>query len=80
MEFNALGVDKGQGLIDLANKLGIAIEETIAVGDNYNDIAMLDKVYYSYVMEKAVEDVKKHGRFVTGWVEGTLREQFKDIR
>ena len=38
MEFNALGVDKGQGLIDLANKLGIAIEETIAVGDNYNDV------------------------------------------
>ena len=47
---------------------------------DYNDIAMLDKVYYSYVMEKAVEDVKKHGRFVTGWVEGTLREQFKEIR
>ena len=42
--------------------------------------SMLDKVYYSYVMEKAVEDVKKHGRFVTGWVEGTLREQFKEIR
>ena len=67
-------------MIDLANKLGIDIKDTIAVGDNYNDIAMLDKVYYSYVMEKAVEDVKKHGRFVTGWVEGTLREQFKEIR
>ena len=41
---------------------------------------MLDRVYYSYVMEKAVDDVKKHARFVTGWVEGTLREQFKEIR
>ena len=28
---------------------------------------------------KAASDVKKHGRFITGWVEGTLREQFKDI-
>ena len=31
-------------------------------------------------VQKAVDDVKKHGRFVTGWVEGTLREQFKEIR
>ena len=52
----------------------------MAFGDNYNDIAMLDRVYYSYVMEKAVDDVKKHGHFITGWVEGTLREQFKEIR
>ena len=41
MEFNALGIDKGKGLIDLANKLGIDIKDTIAIGDNYNDISML---------------------------------------
>ena len=68
-------VNQGRGIEQKQNP-----EECMAFGDNYNDIAMLDKVYYSYVMEKAVEDVKKHGRFVTGWVEGTLREQFKDIR
>ena len=37
MEFNKLGVDKGAGLKHLAEILGIGIEETIAVGDNYND-------------------------------------------
>ena len=57
MEFNALGVDKGQGLIDLANKLGIAIEETIAVGDNYNDMAMLKVAGLSVAANNAV-DVK----------------------
>ena len=58
MEFNALGVDKGQGLIDLANKLGIAIEETIAVGDNYNDMAMLKVAGFSVAANNAVDDVK----------------------
>lgn len=58
MEFNALGVDKGQGLIDLANKLGIAIEETIAVGDNYNDMAMLKVAGLSVATNNAVDDVK----------------------
>lgn len=58
MEFNALGVDKGQGLIDLANKLGIAIEETIAVGDNYNDMAMLKVAGLSVAVNNAVDDVK----------------------
>ena len=58
MEFNALGVDKGQGLIDLANKLGIAIEETIAVGDNYNDMAILKVACLSVAPNTAVDDVK----------------------
>ena len=73
-------VNKGRGIEQIQKYFSLKPEECMAFGDNYNDIAMLDKVYYSYAMEKAVEDVKKHGRFVTGWVEGTLREQFKDIR
>ena len=71
---------KEEELSRFSSILDLKPEQCMAFGDNYNDIAMLDKVYYSYVMEKAVEDVKKHGRFVTGWVEGTLREQFKEIR
>ena len=73
-------VNKGRGIEQIQKYFSLKPEECMAFGDNYNDIAMLDRVYYSYVMEKAVDDVKKHGRFVTGWVEGTLREQFKEIR
>lgn len=65
MEFNALGVDKGQGLIDLANKLGIAIEDTIAVGDNYNDMAMLKVAGLSVAANNAVDDVKKACDYTT---------------
>jgi len=34
-------VNKGNGLRHLANHVGIAIDETIAVGDNLNDLEML---------------------------------------
>ena len=79
LDFMDSAVNKGRGIEQIQKYFGLKPEECMAFGDNYNDIAMLDKVYYSYVMEKAASDVKKHGRFVTGWVEGTLREQFKDI-
>ncbi|WP_075981606.1 Cof-type HAD-IIB family hydrolase [Bacillus massilinigeriensis] len=59
MEFNALGVNKGQSLKDLAKMLNIDIEDTIAVGDNYNDMAMLKVAGLSVAAGNAVEDVKK---------------------
>lgn len=58
MEFNKLGVDKGQGLIHLADLLGIDIKDTIAVGDNYNDMAMLKVAGLSVAAGNAVDDVK----------------------
>jgi hydroxymethylpyrimidine pyrophosphatase-like HAD family hydrolase len=58
MEFNQLGVDKGQGLKDLAALLGIDIKDTIAVGDNYNDMAMLKVAGLSIAANNAVQDIK----------------------
>lgn len=59
MEFNKIGVDKGQGLIHLAEILGIDIADTIAVGDNYNDMPMLNVAGLSVACANAVDDVKK---------------------
>lgn len=72
-------VNKGKGIGQIQEYFGLSKNECMAFGDNYNDIAMLDMVTESYVMEKAVDDVKKHGKYITGWVEGTLRQRFKDI-
>ncbi|MFV0393850.1 MAG: Cof-type HAD-IIB family hydrolase [Coprobacillaceae bacterium] len=58
IEFNQLGVDKGQGLIDLAKLLNIDIKDTIAVGDNYNDMAMLKVAGLSVAANNAVDDIK----------------------
>lgn len=59
MEFNKIGIDKGAGLHKLCELLGIDISETIAVGDNYNDMPMLLVAGLSVAANNAVEDVKK---------------------
>jgi len=59
MELNKIGVNKGQALLDLAKILEIKQEETIAVGDNYNDMSMLLVAGLSVAAGNAVEDVKK---------------------
>ena len=40
---------------------------------------MLDAVKYSYVMEKAVADVKRHGLYTTDKVLNTLKSNFPQI-
>lgn len=65
MEFNGLGIDKGQGLADLANFLGIKLEDTIAVGDNHNDVAMLKVAGLSVAANNAVAEVKELCDYVT---------------
>lgn len=65
MEFNGLGIDKGQGLTDLAKLLGIKIEDTIAVGDNHNDVAMLKVAGLSVAANNAVPEVKELCDYVT---------------
>ncbi len=41
LEFNHKGVNKGAGLIQLARLLDIDISQTIAIGDNINDLPMI---------------------------------------
>ena len=41
LEFNNREANKGIGLRKLAELLNVPIEETIAVGDNINDVAMI---------------------------------------
>ena len=45
--------------MQLAEILGVEKEDIYVVGDNYNDIAMLD-AFNSFVVENACDEVKKH--------------------
>ncbi len=65
MEFNKIGVDKGQGLKHLAEIIGVDLSECIAVGDNYNDLPMLKVAGLSVAAANAVDDVKKACDIVT---------------
>lgn len=41
IEFNHKSVNKGSGLLKLAALLGVDPRETIAIGDNFNDLSMI---------------------------------------
>jgi len=57
---------KGQGLARRAAALGLQRDEVMAVGDNFNDIGMLESVGLPVVMGNAVAELKSRGWAVTG--------------
>jgi len=64
LEFNRKGIDKGTGLIELAEELGIKQDEIIAIGDNYNDLSMLKVAGLSIAVNNAVDEIKKQVDYV----------------
>lgn len=58
------GVNKGKALQYIQEKLSISPQETMAFGDYYNDIELLSRAEYSFVMENANADLKKYGNYL----------------
>ncbi|TYP53781.1 Cof-type HAD-IIB family hydrolase [Thermosediminibacter litoriperuensis] len=59
------GVSKARGLSVLAEHLGIKREEIIAIGDNMNDLEMLEYAGLGVAMGNAPDAVKQKADFVT---------------
>ena len=59
------GVHKGSALRSLAERLQIPLEATMAIGDNENDLPMLEVAGLPVAMGNAVESVKARAAFVT---------------
>ena len=57
---------KGRALAWRAAQLGLAREEVMAVGDNFNDLEMLEYAGTPVVMANAVDDLKHRGWHITG--------------
>ncbi|MBO1913100.1 HAD hydrolase family protein, partial [Microvirga sp. 3-52] len=49
----------------LAKSKGIAMEHVMAIGDNYNDLSMLQVVGHSVAMGNAPEEIKSVCKSVT---------------
>ena len=77
LDFVCPTVNKGTALNELIKKLSITPEEVMAFGDNYNDLEMLSLVKYGYIMDNAVEDIKKRYSYHCSLVEKTLMDVFK---
>lgn len=59
IDFMAKGVDKGNALHFVQEALKISREETIAFGDNENDVGMMKAAGRSFAVPNAVESVKE---------------------
>jgi Cof subfamily protein (haloacid dehalogenase superfamily) len=59
------GVSKGVALAEWARRRGIAREEVMAIGDNWNDLEMLEFAGRAVVMGNAVAELKSLGHAVT---------------
>lgn len=59
-------VSKQSGLIYLLQQLNLTPEETIAIGDNYNDLEMITFAGLGVAMGNAPEEVRAQADYVTG--------------
>jgi hypothetical protein len=60
------GVSKAAGLERLAGRLGIGRLETLAIGDNWNDVAMLEWAGQSFIMGNASRALRSLAK-LRGW-------------
>lgn len=65
IEINHKDAQKGIALARTAKRLGIPMENVMAIGDNFNDVSMLQVAGVSFAMENAEEEVKSHAKYLT---------------
>lgn len=53
------GCSKGRALLDLARQRGVDRAEILAIGDNWNDVSMLEAAGSAVLMSNAPEDLKE---------------------
>jgi Cof subfamily protein (haloacid dehalogenase superfamily) len=66
IDVTAPSATKGQALAWRATQLGVTPDEVMAVGDNFNDLEMLEFAGMPVVMANAVAGLKERGWAVTG--------------
>ncbi|MDR5698124.1 MAG: Cof-type HAD-IIB family hydrolase [Armatimonadota bacterium] len=75
LEILPFGSSKGTALATVADRLGVPLEETIAVGDNFNDLTMIEAAGLGVAMGNAPAELRERADFVTASNdEGGLRE------
>lgn len=65
LEFVSLETSKGNGLSELATKLNVDLKDTMAIGDQGNDLSMLQVAGTAVAMGNAIDELKSIADFVT---------------
>ncbi len=76
LDLSPVGVSKASGLAIVADALGVAREDVLAIGDGRNDIEMLRWAGRGVAMGQSVEEVHAAADHVTGtvWDDGAVTE------
>lgn len=65
LEYCPVGTSKGTGVEYLAKILNMPIENTVAVGDEQNDIPMIQAAHVGIAMKNGIQELKKAADYVT---------------
>lgn len=65
LDVTALEANKGVGVTELADAFGVTLDETAAIGDQANDLAMLARAGFAIAMGNAPDAVKAEADAVT---------------
>lgn len=68
------GCSKGNAVMNLAGMRGVAREEILAIGDNWNDVSMLEAAGSAVLMGNAPEDLKAVAA-ARGWAVGRRHDE-----
>lgn len=68
------GVSKGWALERLAGRLGIDRKETMAIGDNWNDVDMLEWAGQAVIMGNAAQDLRTLAK-TNGWKQAPPNDE-----
>jgi hydroxymethylpyrimidine pyrophosphatase-like HAD family hydrolase len=68
------GCSKGSALLRLAEARGVKAEEIVAIGDNWNDVSMLEVAGRAVLMGNAPEDLKEMA-VERGWMVGRRHDE-----
>ncbi|MCV3296905.1 MAG: sugar-phosphatase [Oenococcus sp.] len=65
LEFIHKGISKGSAVKTLAEKLNIDISDVMAIGDQGNDISMIEAAGVGVAMANAIDEAKEKAQFIT---------------
>jgi hypothetical protein len=68
------GVSKGSALERLAGKLGVERSATMAIGDNWNDVDMLEYAGHGVIMGNAAGELRTMAK-IRGWIEAPSNDE-----
>jgi Cof subfamily protein (haloacid dehalogenase superfamily) len=65
IEINSINAQKGLALTEFVRRMNISLDQTMAIGDNFNDVSMFKRVGRAVAMGNAPEGVRQHSNHVT---------------